>query len=374
MRTDPSSAAGTRLKKIALSGVRVFDGRRLSGQRTVVIDGAVIGTDPAGAEVIDAKGAVLLPGLIDAHIHLDGPGNLEQLRSFGVTTALDMATWQPHLVEQLRNQAGTTDIRSAMIPVLGDVDADAVPGVAPDLVREAIVRSPGEADGAVGWRVARGADYIKLMIGSSGPGGAGGQDQPTADALVVAAHAHGKKVIAHALTADAYRMAVHAGVDVLAHVPLDQVLTPADVQLIVAGGQVCVPTLTMMQGVAALGESSVFETATRNVAALYRAGVPIVAGTDANALPGVPVHLDHGQCLHDELELLVGAGLSTTDALRAATDLSARSFGLTDRGSVRPGLRADLLLIDGDPTAGIRATRTIRRVWCAGAGDEPGWG
>ena len=70
--------------------------------------------------------------------------------------------------------------------------------------------------------------------------------------------------------------------------------------------------------------------------------------------------------LHDELELLVAAGLSTVEALRAVTVLPAKHFGLTDRGAIRPGLRADLVLLDGDPVADIRATRAICRVWCAG--------
>lgn len=59
------------------------------------------------------------------------------------------------------------------------------------------------------------------------------------------------------------------------------------------------------------------------------------------------------------------------DALRAATSLPARHFGLTDRGAVKPGLRADLVLVDGDPIADIRATRQIRRIWCGGTEHTP---
>ncbi|GAA5610142.1 hypothetical protein Spla01_01278 [Streptomyces platensis] len=69
--------------------------------------------------------------------------------------------------------------------------------------------------------------------------------------------------------------------------------------------------------------------------------------------------------------LLVDAGLTTVDALRAATSLAARHFGLTDRGAVEPGLRADLVLVDGDPIADIRATRRIRRIWCGGTEHTP---
>jgi imidazolonepropionase-like amidohydrolase len=66
------------------------------------------------------------------------------------------------------------------------------------------------------------------------------------------------------------------------------------------------------------------------------------------------------------MELLVEAGLSTIQALQAATSLPAKYFGLTDRGVIAPGMRADLLLIDGDPIADIKATRKIKKVWLAG--------
>ncbi len=81
--------------------------------------------------------------------------------------------------------------------------------------------------------------------------------------------------------------------------------------------------------------------------------------------------ISHGSSLHHELELLVGAGLTTVDALRAATSRPARYFGLADRGVIEPGRRADLVLIDGDPLQDITATRSIRRVWCGGAEVKP---
>ena len=104
--------------KVALTNVRVFDGRQLQPPGTVVIDGARIGTDPAGAEVIDGDGGVLLPGLIDAHVHLTDRDTLGRLAVAGVTTALDMACGPPALVDSLRGVAGLTDIRSAGTPAI----------------------------------------------------------------------------------------------------------------------------------------------------------------------------------------------------------------------------------------------------------------
>ena len=105
-----------------------------------------------------------------------------------------------------------------------------------------------------------------------------------------------------------------------------------------------------------------FEAALATVAELHAAGVELMAGSDAPN-PGTA----HGASLHHELELLVRAGLTPTEALRAATTTPARRFGLSDRGRIAPGRRADLLLVRGDPTADITATRQIERVWKNGA-------
>jgi imidazolonepropionase-like amidohydrolase len=104
---------------------------------------------------------------------------------------------------------------------------------------------------------------------------------------------------------------------------------------------------------------------------LHQAGVPILAGTDSNAFAGVPVQVPHGESIHHELGLLVDCGLSTTEALRPATCLPAHHFGLRDRGAIESGFRADLVLIEGDPVADIRATRNIARIWYAGTEHTP---
>jgi imidazolonepropionase-like amidohydrolase len=104
-----------------------------------------------------------------------------------------------------------------------------------------------------------------------------------------------------------------------------------------------------------------------SVVAARAAGMTIVAGTDANNETGAPFSPPHGSSLGDELELLVDAGLTPTAAIRSATALPARTFGLNDRGVIAAGLRADLLLVDGDPTVDIGAIRNVRGVWIAGA-------
>ncbi|MEX2970547.1 amidohydrolase family protein [Streptomyces sp. C184] len=345
-------------RKTALTNVRVFDGQRLTDPTTIVIDGGTIGTDAAGAQTFDAGGAVLLPGLIDAHVHLHGPDFLDQLAAWGVTTGLDMAN-SPEQLASLRDVPGTTSIRSAGTPVIG-------PGGPHSrfLAEDAVIRDAAHADRYVADRIAAGSDYLKIILEAPGEGG---PEAAMATALVAAAHARGILVIAHASSHGAFTMALEAGADIVTHIPLGTPLDPAAVARMRSEGRLSVPTLTMMEGVAtARGGEKAFAGSMASVAALHRAGVPVLAGTDANTQPGVPSQVPHGTSLHRELELLVTAGLTPAEALRAATSLPARHFGLTDRGAIAPGLRADLVLVDGDPLADIRATRAISRVWCGG--------
>lgn len=94
--------------------------------------------------------------------------------------------------------------------------------------------------------------------------------------------------------------------------------------------------------------------------------VPILAGTDATPLKAGPPNVPYGKTLHSELKLLQEAGLSTEEVLRAATSLPAKYFGLHDRGSIRPGKRADLVLLDANPFEDITNSDRIKAVWTAG--------
>jgi len=184
-------------------------------------------------------------------------------------------------------------------------------------------------------------------------------------------------------------------VDGLTHVFFDKAHTPELLERIARAGMFVVPTLSVLASITdqSAGRDLAcdprvqaklpwawldnlsrpldtmpkqnFAAALATVAALHRAGVDVLAGTDAAALsvPGVA----NGASLHNELRMLVLAvGFSPVEALRAATALPARRFGLTDRGRIRAGLRADLVLVDGDPTVTIGDTLSVRAVWRQG--------
>ncbi|QLY28632.1 amidohydrolase family protein [Nocardia huaxiensis] len=352
--------------RFVLSNVRVFDGRIVGEPTSVAIDGSVIGGDVGGAEIIDGAGGVLVPGFIDAHVHLDAAESLDVLAAHGVTTVLDMGTLQADVVASARARAGTASLYSAGVPIIGSAGVHAqVPGVE----TVAVIHGPEDAEAMVARRVADGSDYIKLILEAPGDGG---PDARSAKAVVAAAHARGLQVVAHVTTPGAYAMGIDAGVDVLTHVPMGARVPDSDIERLAGGRHAVVPTLTMMQGCAeTFGFGGIFEDALANAVALWSAGATVLAGTDANATPGLPFHPPLGASLHHELELLVRAGVSTAAALEAATVLPARQFGLTDRGRIAPGMRADLVLLDGDPIADIRATRAIRRIWCGGIEHAP---
>ena len=184
------------------------------------------------------------------------------------------------------------DIRSAGIPA---TIAGSRHSHLPGWPAEEVVDGPTGAARFVTDRIAEGADYIKLIVDTPGP------DQEILDALVAASHRHGKLTVAHAVSTAALDMALQAGVDMITHVPLDRALTASTAARIFAQKCIMIPTLTMMKGVVdrvaaaaasqpegvpAAGPS--YESARDSVAELCRAGVPILAGTDANAGPGIP--------------------------------------------------------------------------------------
>jgi imidazolonepropionase-like amidohydrolase len=356
----------------AITNVRIFDGQRLTEPRAVVLEGGMISPTlpPSSAEIIiDGQGGALLPGLIDSHVHLRGAEDLANAIQYGVTTMLDMASI-PSQFDELRRRAGLPDVRTAGIPASGP---GSIQTTRMGFPLSSVVTGPDDAERFVAERVAEGSDFIKIIVEDPSIMGSAALDGPTISAIVRCAHDCNLRVYAHVTTTPAMQLAADASVDVLTHIPIDAPLDDALVAAIAARGLLSVPTLVMMRGVASLQnlpthrQGADFRFAQSSVAKLYRAEIPVLVGTDSNSSPGSLFHVAHGASLHDELELLVAAGLSTADALRGTTLLPSQLFDLGDRGVIESGRRADLVLVEGDPTEDIAATRAIRGVWIAGA-------
>ncbi|KAK7959173.1 uncharacterized protein PG986_004027 [Apiospora aurea] len=355
--------------------VHIFDGDSLAGPQTVVIEGPNIGQarDPGdGDEIIDGTGRTVLPGLIDCHVHIADEAQLASCASFVVTTVCDMGCMPPDKFRAHRAGRGPTRWLGAGLPAFAEGSTHArlfrFAGVGGDRA----VHDVEEAAGFVRDRVERDrVDYVKVIADVPG------HDQAVLDRICEEARRRGKMSVAHAAHFDAFPRCLRAGFDVVTHVPLDEPLTREVAESMAARGMVAVPTLTMMESFARswvmwllTRRAMDFEHSLRSVRAMKEAGVPILAGTDSHSA-GVLYEIPAGKSLHHELELLVRAGLTPEETLRAATSQAARCFSLEDRGWVKRGFRADLVLVEGNPLEDISATRRIVKVWSSGQPVEP---
>jgi hypothetical protein len=226
---------------------KVFDGTKSRDWTSVrFADGLITKCSVASAaeegdEVIDAGGGTVLPGLIDAHVHLV-PGALAQSLTFGVTTVLDMFS-KPGLVASAKEQAGSrpdvADVRSS------GVGATA-PGGHPSMMYAPFptLTAADQAGQFVAERIAAGSDYLKIISGTGGLWPA--LDSETIEALVIAGHTRGVVVVAHVSSTAGVEEVVSAGVDVVAHVPANAELDKALAGRMAEAGIVvgkCRPTL-----------------------------------------------------------------------------------------------------------------------------------
>jgi len=381
-------------QQTAITNVRLFDGTKVIPHATVLIDGTRIVAAgakvavPKDAKVVDGNGKTLLPGLIDSHTHVF-PGSLERALRFGVTTELDMFTslrmLDPLRAEQAKGPVtNRADVYSAgtLVTVAGGHGSEYFP--------IPTFKTGDDPQAFVDARIAEGSDYIKLIVET---GEAYGMNLPTLSksdltALISAAHKRGKMAVVHISTLHGARDAIDAGADALVHIFADKTPDAGFGAFVAAHHAFVVPTLTVNESTTGVGSGTSLNTdahlapyltademtnlktsfpkakglsldnAYAAVQQLKAAGVPILAGTDSPN-PGTA----HGASMHRELELLVKSGLTPVEALIAATSLPAKHFKLNDRGRIAAGLRADLLLVDGDPTTDIMATRNIAGVW-----------
>jgi imidazolonepropionase-like amidohydrolase len=383
---------------IAIVGATLIDGRGgpVVNDSVVVIRGERIesvGTKssvniPAGAEIVDAKGLTLLPGLIDSHFHIDGDDSLPALYlSHGVTSIRDPGQW----IEAY------DAARKAAAPVprlfLCGPHLDSPPAAYP--ADSYIVRDADETRLAVNRFVDDGASAIKVYF-----------RLPLAliKVAIDTAHSRGVPVMGHLEIVDA-RDAITAGIDGIEHatsfgtalLPLReaekyrqamladnnvrregryQVWNVIDLntaqakslfKLIVDRGVVVSPTLAVFERQPGDKDTTqvhvhAFKQMEAFVGLAKKAGAKVVVGSHSD----VP-HAKRGWAYQRELELLVESGLTPMEAIIGGTMENARYFRIQDRlGSVEAGKLADLVIVEGDPLKDIANMRHVKRVMLNG--------
>ena len=346
---------------------------------------------------IDASGKTLIPGLIDAHTHSFG-SSLESALNFGVTTQIDMFSSPTILKQQIASrkraaQSTQADLFSAGMLATVDGGHGTQFGIPIETLS-----SPSDATDWVAKRISEGSDFIKLVY-MPYSGRFKSLDRATAAAVINAAHQKGLMVVAHVSTQRAAQELIEDGIDGLVHIFADQKISSEFLSLAKRKNIFVIPTLSVIAAISQQqrqdslakqlsSDRSIADylsadqsqqllssfgkqqhpgydlsIAIHNTEQLYRAGITILAGSDAPN-PGTT----YGASIHQEMELLVRAGLSPSEAINAGSRSVAQIFKLSSknhsgdsvmRGLLSVGAKADFVILESSPINNIKATRQI---------------
>ncbi|HJU75386.1 MAG TPA: amidohydrolase family protein [Gemmatimonadaceae bacterium] len=380
----------------AFTGLTLIDGTErtpIPNATIIVQDGKVIRAGPApsivippGAQRIALDGKFVIPGLINAHGHVnDAARDLRTYAAYGVTTVFSLGGEQP-AVFAARAEQTSPALNRARVFVSGPVLTPA---------------TPNEARTQVAELAARKVDIVKIRVDDN-LGTVQKMSPEVYRAVIDAAHAQGLRVASHLFYLADAKDLLRAKVDFIAHSVRDAEVDAALISALKMSGVCYCPTLmrevstfvyestpdffadplflkhanqewvttlkdparqqVMRTSASAQRYKVALEVASRNVKRLADAGVPIAMGTDTG-----PTGRFQGYFELMELELMVKAGLTPRQALNAATRDAARCMKLdAELGTLEVGKWADFVVLDADPLANISNVRQIASVWIAG--------
>jgi len=399
-------AAGSNLEAqtTAYVGGSVWDGTGASIIRNatmVVEDGRITAVSPsaeipAGTEIVFLEGKVLIPGLINTHGHVSGRwaaedvvdeqdrirGDLELFAKYGVTTVNSLGDGLA--VIEVRKSSSPLDPRARLL------SAGAV--IAGDTPEAARNQALANADAGVDW--------LKLRVDDN-LGSSRKMPWDAVQAVMNIGNERGLRVATHLFYLEDAKRLIDMGTGMIAHSVRDTDVDQEFIDSLLESGICYVPTLTRevstyiygtrpgffddeffteyanedeierlsepayMERTLASASGAAYRVALvqamENMVILQDAGAPVTFGTDAGPAGRFPGYFEHM-----ELALMVGGGLTPTQALLAATSVAASCLGLDDIGTLEPGKWADFIVLDEDPTRDITYTQTIDQVYVAG--------
>jgi imidazolonepropionase-like amidohydrolase len=397
------------MRRLVFSGGVVVDGSgAVPASADVVVEGGRIvdvGVGLDGDDVVDCAGRAIVPGFIDCHVHFTASGDLDPMQR--VRSPFSLQFFQA--AENMRRtlDIGITTVREAGGADLGIKEAQRlgmIPGPSMQISISMISQTGGHGDA---WQVCGaelpffvphpgrprtvvdGADEMRRTVRELIRSGAdilkvatsGGVLSPRDDprhghfrddelaVLVAEATAAGKWVMAHAQATDGIKAAVRAGVRSIEHgIYLDD----EAIAMMLERGTYLVPTLIAPRGVLQAADRGVnvppyaiekthmvMDAHTESIRRAVAAGVKIAMGTDSGVTP-------HGENL-EELPLMVSCGMTPLQVLTATTHTAAELLGVADEiGTIAPGKRADLTVLDGDPLDVEKLASRVRAVYQAG--------
>lgn len=313
----------------------LFDGEKIIENALVTVTDGIIASVTEG-ESAD-NNCLLMPGLIDAHTHISAEDQTEIMLKNGITATFDVSA-PNSLTENSK--------------------------------RFTVISSAGMTMGALSGKkyvktaLQNGAKYIKVLLMEPNL-----MLKSVLKDICTSAHESGIKVAVHAVSLKAVRTAVDCGADILIHVPMKEEFPKELAEEIAKKGIAVAPTLIMMKTFGEDGRNGYkpehYKNAENAVRLLHECGVQILAATDANTGSYAPA-VEYGTSLHIEMQLLVNAGLTPSEALASATSNAAKAFGISNIGAVSKGKRAVLLLIEGRPDKEINDTVKIKQIWVDG--------
>ena len=353
-----------------IENVTLFDGEKVIPNTSVTIrDGQIIAVGNEANDIdihIDGTGKFLMPALTNSHVHAFSPLSLKEAANAGVLNLFDMHGMEP-MQKFMKSQRGQPGL--ARLYVAGYA-ATAPEGHGTQFGFEVpTLEKPEDAKQWLSDRMAAGVDHIKIIVEPW----KNTISHETAKAIIEEAHQNQKVAVVHISTAeDAYQVIMN-GADGLVHLWWDKSMEEKQLQEIAKREGVFVtPTVltTALMHELFMGKSKEEVAASvkmmlDEIKRLHKAGITILAGTDP---PNANINM--GTDLYKEMQYLSQAGLAPIEVLKSATSYPAEMFHLKEIGFIKPGYKADMILLSANPLETISNMNQILTIWKEGVAIE----